>query len=174
MRNPYQLGIAPIIIAAAVTGFIKLYQGARKDQVPDYPIKKQDTLTRLNHAVNAELPLPPTSVANAEELLILAENQRRAKSLLSGASNQTVVMLYDERIAALKNYIASHAGAIPEAIIDRSDPVAALVPAATSMLPQTTTAIKPAEAAAPPETKKTSPLLLYGGIGVLLFLLLKK
>jgi hypothetical protein len=154
MRNPYQLGqIDPVAVLATVNTFLTLFQG--KDQLPQYPISKQSTLDGLNASINKEIPLPPTSLANAQELLSQAIYLKAQKEKESGAGAATAAILYGERILALQNYIASQGGTVE-------------APAGSgSFLPRTTT----------PKTGdfiKDNPLIVYGGIGLLAFLLLRK
>lgn len=97
------------MIATTVMSFVKVY-GA--DQVANYPVKKKETFDGLVAMVGQEIPLPPTSVEHAQQLLQKTMNSRAAHVATggTGAANQTVIMLYDEIITALQGYIAEGGG----------------------------------------------------------------
>jgi len=108
--------VDPATVATAVSllsTFIK-----SSDQVPNYPIKSRATLDRLKASVLEHVgQLPPTSVEQANIMLQKAiESQARETSIGHGKGDgvgwDTLQMLYDETIEALKKYIASKGGTI--------------------------------------------------------------
>lgn len=76
------------------------------DKVPDYPVKSKNTFDSLVRSINEIIPLPPSSVTDARRLLEIAK-QERVKAVGRGTDRATltVIMLLDERIVALQNYI---------------------------------------------------------------------
>lgn len=99
--------IDPITAAQTALSFIKLFTG---DKVPNYPISSTDTLNKIRAEIQSLLPLPPTSLDNAIELLSRAEAYQAP--LVGDTDNvrKTYYLIYGEVITALKNYIAQHSG----------------------------------------------------------------
>jgi len=111
MRNPYKIGLIEDAVTVA-QDFISLFGGG--DAVPNYPVKKIETFNSLLASINQEIPLPPATVADAQRLLDKATamyiDHQDAAKWGTGDANTTVLMLLNERIIALKNYIASNGG----------------------------------------------------------------
>lgn len=103
-----QVGIDPITIAQTALTFIKVFTG---DQVPNYPIGSQDTLDKIRAHIQQLLPLPPTSLENAKELLIKATELQAALEGDTDNVRKTYYLIYGEVITALKNYIAQYSTA---------------------------------------------------------------
>lgn len=148
---PARVGIDPITIAQTALSFIKLFTG---DKVPNYPISSPDTLEKIRTQIQGLLPLPPTSLENAQMLL---EKAKQLQAPLIGDTDnvrKTYYMIYGEVITALENYIAQYqAGNI--------DPATGLPRG--GMLPTGGTF-----------WEKNKTLILLGGAGVAGYFLLKK
>lgn len=100
---------ATTVISTAVS-FISQFG---KDEVPNYPIKSINTLNSLRASIIEHVGvLPPTSVTQAKEMLQKAIARQAYEDSIGhgygdGVGWDTLQMMYDETILALKNYIAS-------------------------------------------------------------------
>lgn len=105
-----QIGIDPeVIIEAAVTvsKFVSAFAG---DKVPNYPIGSTDTLQKIQAQIQQLLPLPPTSVTQAQQLLQKAHELQAPLEGDNDNVRKTYYMIYGEIITALENYITQHGG----------------------------------------------------------------
>lgn|SRR5574341_779010 len=112
--------IDPATATAAITTFFStvssLFGG---DKVPNYPIKLQSTLDSLKASVIEHVgTLPPTSVEDAKIKLQKAIARQAYEDSIGhgwgdGPGWDTLMMLYDEVIAGLRNYIATGGGSVP-------------------------------------------------------------
>jgi len=109
------VGFDPAIIMTVIqtaNDFIKLFGGG--DAVPNYPVKTQSTYQQIKAHIQTLIPLPPTSVEQAKQLLATATQLREeAYQMLGGEKNaplETYILLYEEIIVGLTNYIKAGGG----------------------------------------------------------------
>lgn len=143
----------PVLIAQTagqVVNFIKSFTG---DKVPDYPIKTTSTLEKIRAHIAQLIPMPPTSVDNAKQLLATTQKLMSDIAGNNDAVVKTYYMIYSEIATALKNYIATGGKGVA------TD--AAGVPVITNTM------------ANGGFLQNNMPLVLIGG-GLLLFLLMRK
>lgn len=98
------------LIPVVVPLLTKILSGIGKDQVPNYPIKKQSTYNGLVAVVRANV-FPngePTSLAGAEYALAEAERWLAYEQGGKGDANTTIKMMYAEVISSLRASIAEN------------------------------------------------------------------
>jgi len=105
-----RVGLIDDVISVAEIGtgvWDKITTLLNGDKVPNYPVKSTTTFNSLVASVNASIPVP-TSVSDAKRILAIALDER-AKAVARGTDRATLtaIMLIDERITAIQNYIAS-------------------------------------------------------------------
>jgi hypothetical protein len=109
-----RIGVIDDAVALATDIFKGLTTLFGGDQVPNYPVKKASTLASLAASVKEWVGgvMPPTSVEMAKEMLARAVARQAYEDSIGhgygdGVGWDTLQMLYDEVITALKQYIAS-------------------------------------------------------------------
>lgn len=105
--------IDPATATTVITTAVSFIQQFGKDEVPNYPIKSINTLNSLRASIIEHVGvLPPTSITQAKEMLQKAIARQAYEDSIGhgygdGVGWDTLQMMYDETILALKNYIAS-------------------------------------------------------------------
>ena len=108
--------IDPVTAATVVDTFINLFGG---DKVPNYPVKEISTLNSLKASIVEHVGvMPPTSVEQAQQMLSKAIARQAYETSIGhgtgdGPGWDTLQMLYNEIILALRNYIASGGTGLP-------------------------------------------------------------
>lgn len=107
----YGIGVVdPATILAAVQTVIKFVNVLAADKVPNYPIKTTDTLNKIVAEIGQLLPMPPTSVANAQQLLADAKALQAPLAGDQDNVRKTYFLIYGEIIRALETYISQRGG----------------------------------------------------------------